>query len=54
MLFKSKGYEEGYRIGYQKAISDVMKILNKHDMNPDDQTKFSIKCFKDVRKLSHD
>lgn len=54
MLFKRKDYKDGYKAGYNQAINDVLKILNKHDRNADDSTKFSIKCFKDIRKLSDD
>lgn len=51
MIFKKKEYKEGYKDGYNQAVNDVLKILNKHDRNPEDFTKFSLKCFDDVRRL---
>lgn len=51
MLFKKKEYDDGFRDGYSKAIKDVLAILNKHDIDANDITKFSLKCFTDIRRL---
>ena len=51
-MFESKDYKKGRKEGYNKAISDVLKILNEYDADPDDMTKFSISLFKSVKSLT--
>lgn len=51
MLFKRKDYKDGWHDGYNKAIKDVLDILNRHDFDAGDITKFSLKCFTDIRGL---